>query len=120
LDNNLWMNLSLDKLISFSQEFTSKDSDGGGTITNFFILSSGNINQNFSCWIVNVNWLKNSGTIIGDGNLLSLLLVSELLKNLVHSLWAKSSLDEISNSDGSNERLLKKKRFLNICSKYSA
>jgi hypothetical protein len=34
------MNFGIDELFSFSEKFTSQDSDSGGTITNFFILSS--------------------------------------------------------------------------------
>ena len=41
----LRVDLLFDELVGFSEEFTGKDSNGGGTVTNFFVLSLGDVYQ---------------------------------------------------------------------------
>jgi len=97
------MNFRLDQFLSLSQKLSSKNSDSGCSVTNLFILSFGDINKNFSRWIINEYRLQNSRTIVCHGNLLSHIFVSEGLENLIHTLWSKSGLDQVSHSDGSNK-----------------
>jgi len=42
----------LHKLFGFSEQLSSKDSDSGGSISNFFVLGLGNIDEDFSCGVV--------------------------------------------------------------------
>jgi hypothetical protein len=54
-----------------------------------------------------VNGLKDSGTVIGDRNLLAGGLVSAHGdENLIHALGAEGGLDEICDSDSADEGLL--------------
>lgn len=38
-DDDLWMDLLINELLSFSEEFTGKYAYSGGTITDFFVLN---------------------------------------------------------------------------------
>jgi hypothetical protein len=40
------------ELFSFLEEFSCKDSDSSGSITNFVILCLGDVDKNLGCWIV--------------------------------------------------------------------
>ena len=106
LDDDLGMDLLHNKVLGLTEELTSEDSDGGGTITNLLVLSARNIDQDLGRWVVNEDRLKNGRTIVGDGDLLTSVLITERLEDLVHTLGTESGLDEVRDSNSANERLL--------------
>ena len=61
-----------DELVGFSEEFTGKDGDGSGTITDFLILSLGDVDQDLGGGVVDVDRSEDSGTIVSDGDLIAL------------------------------------------------
>lgn len=71
LDNDLGMDFVLDQLFSFTEKLTSEDSNSGGAITDLLVLSLGDVNENASSWVVNVDGLKDGRAIIGDGDSLT-------------------------------------------------
>jgi hypothetical protein len=111
LNNDLWVNLGEDKLFSFSKQLSGKYCDGGGTISDFLILSLGDINQNLGCGVINKDRLQNGGTIIGNYDSLSSVLVSEGLQDFIHTLWTKSGLNKVSDGNSSNKRLLNENKI---------
>lgn len=106
LDDDLGMDLLHNEVLGLTEELTSEDSDGGGTITNLLVLSARNIDQDLGRWVVNEDRLKNGRTIVGDGDLLTSVLITERLEDLVHTLGTESGLDEVRDSNSANERLL--------------
>lgn len=106
LNNDLWVNLGLDKLLSLSKKLSGKDCDGGGSITDLLILSLGDINQNLGSGVIDEDRFQDSGTIIGYCDSLSSVLVSERLQDFIHTLWTKGGLNKVSDGNSSNERLL--------------
>ena len=92
-DDDLGVNFLVDELLGFLEEFSGHDSDGGGTITDFFVLGLGDVDQNFGGRVVNPDRLENGGTIVGDGDSLTGVLVSHGLENLIHTLGSEGSLD---------------------------
>ena len=79
-------------------------------ITNLLVLGHGDIDEDLGGRVVDIDGLEDGGTIIGDGDLLARLLVTHRLKNLVHTLRSKSSLDQVTDCDSANERLLNRER----------
>jgi hypothetical protein len=55
LDNDLGVDLLVNELFSFSKEFTSEYCYSGGSVTDFLVLSLGNVNENFGGRVVNMN-----------------------------------------------------------------
>ena len=82
----------LDELFRFSEEFSSKNSYGGGTITNFFVLSFGNVDENFGGRVIDVNRFQNCGAVICDSDSSLGSGVSDALENLIHTLGSKGCL----------------------------
>jgi len=103
LDDDLGVDFLVDELFSLLEELSSHDGDGGGTISDLLVLSLGDVDQNFGGRVINPDGLEDSGTIVGDGDLLASVLVSHGLENLIHTLGSEGSLDEVSNGNGSNE-----------------
>jgi len=65
------MDFVLDQLFSFTEKLTSEDSNSGGAITDLLVLSLGDVNENASSWVVNVDGLKDGRAIISDGDSLT-------------------------------------------------
>lgn len=60
------MDVVLDKLVTSSQEFSGKDNNGGGTISDFSILDLGKLAKNLGGWMSDLQLLEDGGTIVGD------------------------------------------------------
>lgn len=102
-NDGLRMHSLMDKFLSFSQQLTSQDGNSGSSITDLLILSFGDFDKDFSSWIIDMHRSENGGTIIGysDGFVLGARCNRD--KDFVHTSGAKSSFDEISNSNGTNK-----------------
>lgn len=60
--------LNSDELFRFTQEFGSKDTDRGGTVSDFIILNFGDVDKDFGGGIVKVDRFEDGSTIVGDGD----------------------------------------------------
>ena len=92
-----------DEFLSLSEELSGEYRDGGGAITDFFILGAGNVDQDFGRRVVDVDRLKNGGAIVRHRDVLALRWVADALENFVHALGAKGGLDQVRNCDCANK-----------------
>ena len=107
LDDDLGVNFVLDKLLGLAEELSGEHGDRGGAVTDLLVLGAGDVDEDARGGVVNVDGLQDGGAIVSHGDLLAGRLASAHGdENLVHALRAEGSLDEVGNSDGSNERLL--------------
>jgi hypothetical protein len=49
------VNFVLNKLLGFTEELTSKDGHSGSSVTDFLVLSLGDVDENSCCGVVNVD-----------------------------------------------------------------
>ena len=84
------MNLVLDEVVSSLQKLGGKNDDRCGSISHFFILKLGKLNENFSGWMGNIELCQNCGSIISDGNI-----SGRIDKHFIKSLWSEGALDNI-------------------------
>ena len=49
------VDVTLKETLDCGEDFTGEDDDGRGTITNFFILGSGELDHGFGSWVSNIN-----------------------------------------------------------------
>lgn len=64
------MDLVLDELVGTFQEFSSNDDYRCSTVTHFTILLLSQLDQHFTSGVFHFEQLKNSGTVVGDCNIL--------------------------------------------------
>ncbi len=81
MNDDLGLDLLLNKLLCFSNKLSCEHSDSGCAITDLLILSVGDIDQNFCGWVINMNRFQNCGAIIGDSDC-SLALVDRIAPRL--------------------------------------
>jgi len=105
VDDNLRMDALQHELFSLTEEFTGKNRDGGGAITDFFVLGAGNVDQYLSGWVVDVNRLQDCCSVVGHSNVLSGIWVttSDALEDFVHALGSEGCLDEVRNCNCANK-----------------
>jgi hypothetical protein len=60
----------MDKFLSFSEKLTGENSNSGGSVSDFFVLSFGDFNEDFGSRIIDMHGAENGGAIIGDGDFL--------------------------------------------------
>jgi len=75
------------------EDFTSKDDDRGGTITDFFVLGSGQLDHTLGGWMLDINFSQDSVAIIGQDNTTHW--VEEHLK---HALWSEGCSNDVGDS----------------------
>lgn len=51
LDDDLGVHALFNKLLGLLQEFSGKKHDGGGSVTDFIVLRSGDVNQSLGGWV---------------------------------------------------------------------
>ena len=68
------MNSLVEELLGSLQEGTGDNDDGCGSISSLNILSLGDLDKHLSSWMNDGHFVQNSGAIIGDDNLTSLVL----------------------------------------------
>jgi hypothetical protein len=66
VNDNLGMNLLFNELFGFAEELGSKDSDRGGSVSNFVVLDFGNIDEDFGSGVVEGDGFEDGGSVIGD------------------------------------------------------
>jgi hypothetical protein len=93
------MDLLLNELLGFSQEFSCQNSNSGSSISDLLILSLSDIYQYFGGRVIDVNRSEDGGTVISHSNALLGHWVSNALQDFVHSFGSQGGLDEISNGD---------------------
>src|SRR3990170_383889 len=58
------MNFLIQKLQRLSQEFSSQDHGGGGSVANHVVLCLGHLHHHLSCWMFHVNLFQYCSAII--------------------------------------------------------
>ena len=71
LNDDLGVNSLMNELLALSQKLSGKDSDGSSSITDLLILGLGDIDQDFSGRVVNVDRLEDGSSIVGHSDGLS-------------------------------------------------
>ena len=96
------MDLLLDELVGALEEFSSKNNDGGGAISDLSVLNLRQFDENFGCWVCNFELFENSGAIIGDGD------VADVIdEHLVKTHGSKTGLNDVGErSDRGNYKIL--------------
>jgi hypothetical protein len=69
------VNAVLHELIAASKQLCGDEDNGGGTITDLLILLLGEVDKNLASGILDIEETENGGTIVGYGDILSLVLV---------------------------------------------
>ena len=94
------VNVVLDQLVTSSEELSSKDNNGGRSITDLSVLNLGKLNQDFGGWMSDLQLLKNCGAIVGDGNIANI--VDE---HLIETLWTERGLNDVGEGEDSHDVL---------------
>lgn len=66
------MNFHVNELLSFSEQLSCEDCDGGGAVSNFLVLGFGDIDEDLGSRVVDVHRSEDGGAIVGDVNMLVL------------------------------------------------
>lgn len=100
LNDRLGMDFHRDQLLCLSQQFRSKYTNRRRPISDFVVLNFGDVDEDLGCRIVELDGFENCGTVVGH------IYVScrTGLQDLVHTLWSKGGLDEVADSEGTDER----------------
>lgn len=69
-DDGGGVDLVFDQLVGSLEELGSNDHDRGGAVTDFLVLLLGQLDKNSSCRMLHLQHVENSGTIVGDGDIL--------------------------------------------------
>jgi len=77
------MNFVLHKLVRTFEQLSSKDNDGGGTITNLTVLNLRKFDENLSSGVSYFKLFQDSGAIIGDSDIADV-----VNKHLIETLWS--------------------------------
>ena len=93
VDNDRGVDVLLKEPFDSCQDLTSEDNDGGGTITDFFVLGSGQLDHTLGCWMLDINFSQDSVAIIGQDNT-----THGVKEHLKHALWSESSSNDIGDS----------------------
>jgi hypothetical protein len=65
------------------EDFTSKDDNRGGSITDFLILCSGELDHTLGGWMLDIDFPQNCVSIIGEDDT-----THWVKKHLKHTLWS--------------------------------
>ncbi len=87
------MHSLVDELLSLSQQLTCQDSNSGGSISDFLILSFRDFDKNFSSRVVDMHRPENSSAVIGDADILVSRAGWYGDEDLVHASWAEGCFD---------------------------
>jgi hypothetical protein len=63
------MNFVLNKLIGSLEELSSQDDHGGGAISYLTVLDLRKFDENLGSWVLNLELLQDSGSIVSDSNI---------------------------------------------------
>ena len=58
IDNNSWVDLFGNETFNSSEDFTGKDDDRCGTISDFLVLSSSEFDHRFGSWMLDIDLKK--------------------------------------------------------------
>ena len=89
------------QLLRFSQQLSTKYSDGGSPVPYLIILYTSNVDKDLSGGVVDEYGAEDGGTIVGDGD--GLVVLGDALEYFVHSFGAEGGFRHVSDSDGANE-----------------
>jgi hypothetical protein len=93
LDNEVRMYAIFDKSFHLLKELCRENDNTRGAVANLRILGKRNVDESFGGWVGNLQTLHQSGSIVGDGDL------ATIVNELVHAAGTKSGADDIG--DGS-------------------
>ena len=79
LNDDLRVNFLTDEFLCLTEKFSSQNCDSGRSISNFFVLSSRNVDQNLCRWIVYVYGLEYGRPVICDSDLFAGVFISKRL-----------------------------------------
>jgi hypothetical protein len=98
VSNLQWVDSLVEELLGLLENGASKDNDTSSSISDFIILGSRELNQEFGGLMMDLHLLKDGGAIVGDDDLS--IWTNE---HLVHSLWSEGSLEEGGNGSCSQD-----------------
>ena len=87
------MDILFKEAFNCRQDLTSEDDDRGGTISDFFVLGSGELDHALSSWMLHVNLSQDGVSIIGQDNT-----AHWVEQHLKHALWTESSPNDVRDS----------------------
>jgi hypothetical protein len=102
-NDGLGMHSLMDKFLSFSEKLAGENSNSGGSVSDFFVLSFGDFDEDFGSRIIDMHGAENGGAIIGDSNGLVFGASCNGYKDFIHTSGAEGSFDKISDSNGTDE-----------------
>ena len=84
------MDVVSDELVSSLEKLSSKDDNGGSSVTDFSVLDLGELNENLGGGMSDLKLLEDSGAIIGNGDITNV--VNE---HLIETLGSEGGLDDV-------------------------
>ena len=87
------MDVLLDEIFTALQQFACDDHRTGGTIETMLLLGFGHFNNHLGCRVLNVHFLENGSTVIGDDNV-----AHTVDEHFVHTLGSKCGPYRICDS----------------------
>jgi hypothetical protein len=84
-----------DELLGLTEKLTRENSDRGGAVTDLRVLGDRGVDDNLGRRVVHGDRLEDGSTVVGDHRALA----RHGLKDLIHTLGAKSSLDHVSDGN---------------------
>jgi len=84
------VNLVLDQVVGSLEELSGKDDNGGGTVTDLTVLDLGELHEDLSGGVSDLELLQDSGAIVSDGHIADV--VDE---HLVETLRSERALNDV-------------------------
>ena len=84
------MDLILDELVSTLKELSSKNDNGGSTITDLSVLNLRKLDEDLSSGVLDFELLEEGSTVVCDGNITNI-----IDEHLVETLGAKRALNDV-------------------------
>ena len=84
------MDLILDELVSTLKELSSKNDNGGSTITDLSVLNLRKLDEDLSSGVLDFELLEDGSTVVCDGNITNI-----IDEHLVETLGAKRALNDV-------------------------
>jgi hypothetical protein len=84
------VDLILDELVSTLKELSSKNDNGGSTITDLSVLDLRKLDEDLSSGVLDFELLEDGSTVVCDGNITNI-----IDEHLVETLGAKRALNDV-------------------------
>jgi hypothetical protein len=84
------VDLILDELVSTLKELSSKNDNGGSTITDLSVLNLRKLDEDLSSGVLDFELLEDGSTVVCDGNITNI-----IDEHLVETLGAKRALNDV-------------------------